>query len=221
MNCHEFEERMHTLLDDRQQPVRDSLLLAHADNCDRCGLMLSACHDLFAGLAGCQGLPGPVSLRDSAASTTHRTAWHWALPLATAALVLIAITPWVVTRVPAPGDVPVARGQDGKQPAIDLVAVSTDPSAPELEVTALAEVEIGGSDLSSEQYLDLARATGELAEELAAERLSWVGPVADGLWPVTTSVSAAFSALRRTVPGGTPPSSAEQVSPGQPQTGAV
>jgi hypothetical protein len=55
MKCHEFEDRLHALLDDRQSPAADSALAAHAAACEPCGQLLHAQYALFAGLRA--GLP--------------------------------------------------------------------------------------------------------------------------------------------------------------------
>lgn len=56
MNCHEFETRLHSLLDDRQRPETDSAISAHAADCEPCGQMLVGQRLLLAGLA--RGVPG-------------------------------------------------------------------------------------------------------------------------------------------------------------------
>ncbi len=50
MNCHEFEDRLHRLLDDRQPPEADALLAAHAAECEPCWRLLVGQRMLLAGL---------------------------------------------------------------------------------------------------------------------------------------------------------------------------
>ncbi len=50
MHCHEFEGRLHRLLDDRQSPEADTLLAAHAAKCRHCGQLLVGQRLLLAGL---------------------------------------------------------------------------------------------------------------------------------------------------------------------------
>jgi hypothetical protein len=50
MKCHEFEDRLQALLDDRQSPAGDSALAAHAAACDACGHLLHGQQVLLAGL---------------------------------------------------------------------------------------------------------------------------------------------------------------------------
>jgi hypothetical protein len=51
MNCHEFEDRLQVLLDDRRDPAADALLCKHARGCSACRQMLEGQQALFAGLA--------------------------------------------------------------------------------------------------------------------------------------------------------------------------
>jgi hypothetical protein len=56
MNCHEFEQRMQAVLDDRGEPARDKELRAHAASCPPCRQLLAGQRALLAGLAA---LPVP------------------------------------------------------------------------------------------------------------------------------------------------------------------
>ena len=52
MNCHEFEDRLQTLLDERERPEADLKLRAHAEECGLCRQTLHVQEALFAGLRG-------------------------------------------------------------------------------------------------------------------------------------------------------------------------
>ncbi|MCI0360705.1 MAG: zf-HC2 domain-containing protein [Planctomycetaceae bacterium] len=59
MQCHEFENRLNYLLDDRQSPEADQQLLAHAANCEQCNQLLIGQRLLLAGLRrGVAHVPG-------------------------------------------------------------------------------------------------------------------------------------------------------------------
>ena len=50
MNCHEFEDRLQRLLDERERPEADLKLRAHAEECELCRQTLHVQEALFAGL---------------------------------------------------------------------------------------------------------------------------------------------------------------------------
>ncbi len=54
MNCSEFEDRVQHLLDQREPPASDAKLRAHADGCSRCAARLDAYQDLIERIARSQ-----------------------------------------------------------------------------------------------------------------------------------------------------------------------
>ena len=54
MKCDEFDERVHSLLDDRVPIDADPMLLKHADACGKCRGMLGTYGNLLAGLDCCE-----------------------------------------------------------------------------------------------------------------------------------------------------------------------
>src|SRR5687767_4855433 len=50
MQCHEFENRLNAVLDDRSEPQADPRLAAHARDCPPCRRLLAGQRTLFTGL---------------------------------------------------------------------------------------------------------------------------------------------------------------------------
>ena len=93
MHCHQFEERLQLLLDQRRQPESDGELRQHAERCGECREQLVAQQLLFSGLRKQASLPADfaVSVVEQVAgvkgkpvATANAVLWTWAAVVATA-----------------------------------------------------------------------------------------------------------------------------------------
>ena len=134
MNCHDFENRLNVILDDRGDPASDSRLIAHARQCRSCGQLLAGQRALVTGL---RQLAVPATGRDFArrvvaevASPPVRSlppsrAWlAIGAVLASAAAVLLAVS--LVWYARSRG--PAIAGNRQPQPAQRSIVASRPPS---------------------------------------------------------------------------------------------
>jgi hypothetical protein len=189
MQCDQFESRVNELLDRRAALESDSALMAHSFVCTECAEVLSGYQTLVASIPLLDIEDGEIEAADkvlsivtpSKARVESAYVWYWCL--AVAAALVLSVLPWLSR----PLDVAGSPAQPAVSDLVERVPESDRRSQ-----------EDGTADLwtapPNEQYL-------AMAEELAARQLTWVEPVADGLRPVTNSMSAALNALRRTLPG--------------------
>lgn len=196
MNCQQFAARLNDLLDERASPGADPELNSHADGCSACLGQLSAWEALVDTLDA-RTIPEPhVDCRDRVAGRlAARPKWPTlvavALPLSLAAALAIFVLPTFLTE-----DRPV-------EPANPPAASSPPPfAATEDAGDVVAERDILLADQA--QYAAMFRRTGEaiagLPETVRNAPPLESMPVAGGIRPVTNSFSAAFNALRRTLP---------------------
>ena len=124
MQCREFDERMHLVLDERRLPQQDEQLRAHARTCQNCHRLLVDQEALFRGIAGfrTRSLPSDFSARvvsqtraEPAAAPRPQSRRPWLLAagvLSSAAAALIALG-IAMNRGPAgqvgPGKAPLDR----------------------------------------------------------------------------------------------------------------
>ena len=219
MQCREFDERMHLLLDERRLPQHDEQLQGHARNCQSCRRLLVDQETLFRGIAGfrARSLPSDFTARvvsqarqeptvQVAPRPQSRRPWLLAagvLSSAAAALIALSIA---MNRGPAgPGEPPLDRqahtpAKTNKANRLDKssnVARSTPPAA---KVGGTdTEPRLAASDVESlEQY-------GQALQSFAAQvpqsvDLDEVEEATPGLRPVRTSFSLAIGTIRRTIP---------------------
>jgi len=212
MQCEKFETLWNEALDERRIPAEDSLLAAHAAQCRHCAEMLSLTDTLFAGL---EARPTAVLSPDFAervladfnrpAPRLTKSAMVFAvLALAAAVAVVVGLR----FQIPA-----------GQNPAIDGLGGGTEvaieqqkkaerafehdprdrvpmPLAPALESLP------GLND----EYLAMIRQTGTafalFPDQVRRAALSdEPGLVSDHIRPVAQPMTAAWNALRRTLPG--------------------
>ncbi len=212
MRCHEFEIRLHELLDRRLEPQWDRLLRAHARTCPNCQDLLRDQQRILDALAGRQATVTPSSGRTApspAARMRPRVKLTWSAGFAIACLVLLPL----VSR-----SLPPTLPQ-GARPTTNQVAESTTaqpattPSqlgAPEL--AALSHVSPSAAPQNEFPLWDDWRSLdlGQLLPEAERVRLRstrWldrVREVGGSFRPLTNSVSSTFSILKRTWPGTQP-----------------
>ncbi len=221
MRCVEFERRMNELLDERAALDSDRELGEHAEQCAACADLLCGQELLLRGMAtlcmtgsgrfdesapdaeswsdgwsqpgmaeplvGRRPAPAELAIRVAAelrSQCKSRLIWWWLVP-ALAASVLVAFA--MGTRSPD--------------------NASTDNASPVAPVSSLAKQvpnESTPPQMESATTLTKSHWQSKWFSELGDSRYQWMDQVADGLKPVTDSVSAALHALRRTWPGSEP-----------------
>jgi hypothetical protein len=228
MKCHEFENRLHALLDDRRSPAGDSALAAHAAACPTCGQLLRGQQVLLSGLRA--GLPpladdfayrtldryradtsdaplDAVVLPGPGRSLLARRAWQVAgWLLVSAAALLLGFSIFLASR---PAD-----NANNAVVTKDRKVKKSEASAPPL----LAEDQIGGSARSHPRRDAVARrrsfisrpaggygmAIADMATSLpgAVERIEEVErKYAPGIRPIRVSFAVLWEALWRSLPG--------------------
>jgi hypothetical protein len=211
MKCHEFEDRLQNLLDDRQAPEADALLVEHAAGCDPCGQMLAGQRLLLAGLrrgvtqrpgsqlaqnalAGYQTEPMEAVVLDG--SSAGRRAWQvLAWMAATAAALVIAVSIYVssqparrqIAAVPAPPETvrPTVPREGNPRPQV----VQRAPTLGAFQFLPRRGYGVAIADM----------ATSSLPE--AVERIEDVERFAPGIRPIRVSFAMLWEALWRTIPG--------------------
>lgn len=215
MKCDEFDERVHSLLDDRASVHGDQPLMEHADACPKCRGMLRTYGDLFGGLEGGEipelssDFTGRVVAQVCAEETqTVRPAryarqWFAVAAVAIAAGLLIALIPSLRNRL-APNDpnVPQMVEDNGEKHPETPAPDSTDGHAPDADGTQLAEDTIDGNPDSWPDDEQLPKKLlGRFASD-SLDRLVPVDQIRGGLRPITSSLAVAIDALRNTIPIG-------------------
>ena len=188
MQCVEFEKHLQQLLDERIAPETDEQLAAHAESCPACRAVLEIQKRIM------EVMSEPVAVRPADELshavldrfTAHRKRARRrlaTLALATAAALLIAVLPFV-------GDSPdLAQKNSKPNPKVVGLAIAPQPaSSPWNEQDA------------EELRLLIRRVFDEISEH-RREALEPVDRIASGLRPLTTTLNAAFAAIRQTLPG--------------------
>ena len=227
MQCHEFDERLHRLLDDRQSPQRDGALLAHAQYCASCREVLRAQESLLRHFGrNCTPQPPPgfpsrfLERADVAATLARREkpSRRWLLVAtigATAALALMAVTLAMLARPPRPGTLPTVVDierralEPANEPGSGLAA--DEPSRPQIEqprnssspvpqqLVAADKTDATLDSQSIEQYGQVLQSIASRVPE-AVDRLDEVEQATPGLRPVRASFTLAIGTIRRTIP---------------------
>lgn len=219
MQCHEFEQRLNDLLDERQSPERDQILAAHAAQCTDCRQLLVGQQVLLEGLRTGPG----VGLRDRFAAAViashsgHAAAtqlaasrglgadnsslgWLVGLGLATAAAALVAVSIFLASEPEGPQ----LAGVAGANQMGGLAGEDTGKSRARAK---------GLSQYTPDGGYGVAIA--EFVPE-AVEQFENVERYAPGIRPLRVSFAMLWDALRRTIPGlydGAPPSDKAWLSP--------
>ena len=208
MQCEQFEQRLHALLDRRQRPEYDSALVTHSRKCSECSRLLTAQETLFDALA-C-GVPddeptddfesrvvlAAAAVQDSQPRSTLRTLAGCAIA---ASLLLLLTAQFFTQRDVSPL---VASGNLAENAPEDPLGPST--SSPEhggnnaeqhRAIPPYADFQLG------EGRLDLGMIQPLLAD-FQSESFPPVDQLAVGLRPIASSLSVAIDALRRSFPLG-------------------
>jgi hypothetical protein len=233
MQCHEFERRLHAVLDEREAPEEDAILTAHAGRCLRCARLLAGQRALFFGLAnraaasqGRELSRGNIAAASSAPQRrdriTTRRAWMAAAAAcgAAAAVLLVISLGWLARQ-----NSPLEESRSLALPSA-IVAKSTGSNRSRLAILqpgrrarherARETSTFTGGDLLLEaprlsaHYRHYCGAIDELAIALpgAVERLADVEQLAPGLRPLRVSLTIVWDTLCRALPSaksGPPP----------------
>ena len=223
MQCREFEERMHAVLDDRASPTDDPQLTAHAAGCEPCRMVLRGQAAVLAGLAQLP-LPAPsreFSTRVVAAAAGprlpvsgqvyRRSRLAAAACLAAAATVLLGLgIVWQARQQGGNGAEVEARSETAamrRRPRAGQIAFAQPGQARGMAATRQGEI-AGGQWLIEAprlpQHLRSYRgAIGELAVALpqAVERFEQVDQMAPGCRSLRVSLGVIWDTLCRTIPG--------------------
>jgi hypothetical protein len=204
MQCHEFEQRLNDLLDERQPPERDQILAAHAVQCPDCRQLLDGQQVLLEGLRIGPG----VGLRERfaaaviashsehAAAATQLIAssgrgaekaslgWVVGLGLATAVAALVAVSIFLASEPEGP----------------QLVGGA---GANKLNVLAENAADTRGRAKGLSQYTPEGGYGVAIAGFVpeAVEQFENVERYAPGIRPLRVSFAMLWDALRRTIPG--------------------
>jgi len=229
MRCHEFEQRLDRLLDERQPVSSDPQLAVHARRCPDCRELLRGHEALARGVARLSVPPLPaefaaqtvaqVGPRSAAVAPRARRWWLAAAALGTsaaAAVVLVAAV-WVA-RNPALRPSVAGAGRP-RPPAVQRRL----PQRGQLAIVRPKPVVKGDKPALPPQPADMAAVTSsaewlieaprlpehvrgsidELATRLpeTVQRLEEVEALAPGLRPIRASLSVVWGTIRQTVPG--------------------
>lgn len=209
MPCEKFEELWNATLDARQAPEENAELAAHAAQCRECAEMLSATDLLWQGLETREEPALPEDFAENVLAAFNRPAPLFSrqvrlmAALAVAAAILISVGIYVQSK-PAGGPALPGEGTElANDDTIQQDQLIFDPH----DVDELAPMLTSIPGLS-EDYLAMFRQTGT-AVALFPDQFRRVtdanesGMVVDRIRPVAQPVTAAFNALRKTLPGST------------------
>ncbi len=210
MNCDDFEERIHRLLDHRDFVTHDKALVRHAEVCRHCRSTLEAYADLDVGLAVWEApqLDDDFARRVVAAvepaRPVTRVPFTRLMIAAVAAGLLVALFPAVrnafIASAPQPPSPVVAMPTPGPGAA----APEQLPLGSNLASLAFLSPDFLGvssnfvrqpfNDMWQEWTTTLARGRQEILEPMDGIR--------DGLRPITTTLTGTIDALRNAIPLG-------------------
>ena len=223
MQCREFDDRMNDVLDRRQVPERDALLLRHAGECLPCRQTLCGQAALLAGLELGE-TPQPSSQFAAAVlvqasvipvatiADTRRGGKKWAGAIAAivslAAVVIVAVLinlsrqqgparPTAnkpASPMVAPTTVEIARSLPEKKESVP-VSIAQTVTTPGVEPTAPEK----------ENYQEYRDALNSFTAQLpsAVEKIDEVQQATPAIRPIRASFSMAIGTLQRTIPSRT------------------
>jgi len=194
MQCAKFEQRLHQLLDDRENIEQDEMLSGHAKKCEECRVVLQTQSRILAGL---RSLPSPKREQDlghrvldqlRVDQRKRKNRRFAVLALAMAASLLIALLPFA-------GD-HVRLRQDRK--GLALVTPAPHPETV--------------NKMSKQETEDLRLVMHQFMLKFSDHPLGMFEPVdqlASGIRPLAISFNFALDTLRRTLPGYSEPQTIE------------
>ncbi len=187
LNCHDFNERLNEILDQREIPTCDRALIAHAASCPLCDRRLTTQQSILELVES----PKRTVVRDAPPANTQRSRrheWNWLIVVATAACIAVAYSLF----------------QPAHQSSIQPNAVAH--SAQPVEATAGAvDTEQETHDVSepNESFVATMGVAVESWNQFLAtrtENTEWLEPVASPIRPLTESMTSPFNVLRQTMP---------------------
>lgn len=217
MNCHEFEDRLQRLLDERERPEADLKLRGHAEQCDECRQMLHVQEALFAGLRAWRA---PATTLSAIATTeaavgaetnvaerkSSKRIRQWiSLVAGLAAMILLAFgIAWSIQQ--SGNRQPVADAPKPKPSRAERLAQRDGPRTTKRSVAAASPSDQKPHTLSPGVRQPLgtySMTVGNFAARLpeAVDQLGEVERYAPGIRPIRISVSLILDALRRAIPG--------------------
>jgi hypothetical protein len=211
MQCEEFEDRLNGVLDERRRVEWDDELRLHCDHCADCRRLAADYDALFDGFYALTTPEPPadlglrVLLETRPAQTPKKRAMAPLAVLATAAAIVIAISPLVWRTSQTSNSNAVVQTPVDKQPH----PIKRLPLVPEL----LSIAETPGGD----PYAGLAKETGQglanvvlyvpgvggtkgIIDVEADNQPAWAVQMSEGLRPLTNSVTDTFNLLLRSLP---------------------
>jgi hypothetical protein len=213
MRCDKFDERVHSLLDNRVPIHSDQSLLEHADACNKCRGILGTYDDLFEGLECGETLElssdftrRVVAQVCAGQTQTVRPArkarrWFALAAVAIAAGLLIALIPFL-RGGPSPNEQVVE--EQSNERTEPRAPESTDGESSHDDAPLLAEGAADGRAAEDPGDQPLPWFPGSLAASDLPHRFVPVDEIRGGLRPITSSLAVAIDALRSTIPIGRP-----------------
>lgn len=223
MQCHEFNDRLQVVLDERRRPESDGELARHAAACGECRERLAAQRALFASLKILPLVPahfakdvvvhaelpqtGPVP-----PARASRWAWLAVAATATAAACLLSFSPAWNPR-PAP---PSEIASNHSDPTVGALAISQSnpaihhpappqqahqPAQPTAEATASSPSGLPSATAYEDQIRSWVHTLPDAVERIDDVNYLQVEEYAPGLRSLRTSFSLALETLRRSLPG--------------------
>ncbi len=175
MHCDQFETRLNDLLDRRISPDDDATLCAHAQRCPACADSMAAYLSLTTAI---QKLPPDSPDETFRFAVMNRMAEEQSVSIHRQR------RQWLMASLVTAATVLIA---------LTLWRGGIDPNSSAGTAGGVA------TDLPP-GYERLAEETQQLASLIATRQLEVMNELAEGIKPVTTSFSAAYDALRRTLP---------------------
>ena len=215
MQCHEFVERMQSLLDDRRPLESDAQLRAHARECVECRADLRT-WEMLGSLGRNPPVPSAGFAERVVSQAGPATPWRarrgrtWILAgtiAALAASALLAVSLFRNPTQPKPGIGAVAGPDDPRIDAPNSIPApdrSSDP-APAIAAHSTDDPQ-GDRSQAADDPMDMERlqqyseAIQSLASQVPVESFDEVEEATPGLRPVRTSFSLAIGTIRRTMP---------------------
>jgi hypothetical protein len=215
MQCHEFENRLNAVLDERNEPEADPRLTAHARDCPPCRQLLAGQRALFTGLR--QSIAPPLKARfaqqvvaragtpqPASISPAPRRVWlAVGALLASAAAALLAVSLLWYARRGGPDVAPDSSGQSS--------SVVTDSPSEKQRGGSQQGRNVGSFALAQPGWIieaprlpdHVQTSIDHLPETLPAtiERINQVERVAPGMRPIWRSFAFLWDALRHALPG--------------------
>lgn len=228
MQCEKFESRLQDLLDQRERPEYDALLLDHAESCENCRETLMLQEQLFSGLDLWEtprmsdgfaqrvveqhlsevnqvqlpergGGSGPIAWKVFAGTVAASLLVGCIVASAWYSANRAALPQPTVVETPAP-QLPVAPEVKTPVQVVEQPLVSPEPTSPEHASPDYLAMQF----VSSAPELFDGHATGRMIREVTTSlpEVATVEENIPALRPITSSFSQTIGIVRKTLPGG-------------------